>query len=34
MNDVLNLATNMRKWLQVAGHPVPLPKPKTRKRKA
>jgi hypothetical protein len=31
MNDVLNLATNMRKWLEDAGHPVPLPPPKRRK---
>ena len=34
MNTVLNLTTNMRKWLLASGETVPLPGPKPRKKKA
>ncbi len=34
MNTILNLTTNMRKWLERAGETVPLPAPKPRRKKA
>jgi len=34
MNEVLNLAANMRKWLEQAGETVPLPAPRPRRKQA